>query len=101
MAITRMIIVTEFSETFQMTIKPNNSHIRAAKFNTTRKVTVQSIRKGLVTTSTAKAAISRFLTVSLVVMAYCSKYMKNRLIGKASSSDFSVISSRSVSMAFL
>ena len=100
MAITRLTIETELRETFQMTISPNNSHIRAAKFSTTMNVTVQSTKKGLVTSSTAMAAIMRFLTVSLDVMAYCSKYMKSRLIGKASSSDFSVISSRSVSIAF-
>ena len=91
---------TEFSGTSQMTIKPNSSHIRAAKLSNTRKVTDKSTKKGLVTRNTAKPAIIRFLTVSFETIAYCSKNMKDRAIGKASSLDAFVMSSRSESIAF-
>ena len=73
-----LIMDTEFRDTSQITINPNSSHIRAAKLSTTMKVTVQSTRKGLVTINTARAAIIRFLMVSLDVMAYCSKNMNCR-----------------------
>ena len=63
---------TALSDTSQITINPNSSHIKAAKLNNTRIATVQSTKKGLVMTKTATAAIMRFRIVSRDVIAYCS-----------------------------
>ena len=46
---------------------------------------MQSTKKGLVMTKTVKAAIIRFRIVSRDVIAYCSKKIKDRVMGKTPS----------------